>query len=178
MRILYKIVLTACFLTTATTAVAGPQVLGFEVGVSTVTQVKQALLSKGSVADNGMNKWSGGPMFTTDGSLYNIEGISNVLYIFDNQQKLAGVILTMGKNHFDPVFDVLAKKYPVVSQERPFVGNHYARFKAPDAIVEVVAPHMSFDMEVRYLRNDLLNRFTSQSNAEANAKKHTEEAAF
>jgi hypothetical protein len=178
MRLIRKFALAACLLTTATIAVAGPQVLGFEVGVSTLTEVKQALSPKGSVADHGTNKFSGGPMLTTDGSLYNIEGVSKVLYIFDNQQKLDGVIMTMDQNRFDAVFDVLAKKYPVISQERPFVGNHSGRFKATGAIVEIDAPHLSFEMEVRYLDNALLSRFTAQSKSDAQAKKRTEEAAF
>jgi hypothetical protein len=73
---------------------------------------------------------------------------------------------------------VLADKYKVRSKERPFVGNKFAKFDSPNGIVELSAPHMSFDMQVRYLRNDLVKKFAEQSKAESEAKKKREAEKF
>ena len=40
------------------------------------------------------------------------------------------------------------------------------------------APHLNFDMEVRYVRKDLMQKFNTQSQAEADAKKKQESAKF
>ena len=157
---------------------AGTPVLGFEISVSTADQIKSTLSKQTKVIDNGLNKFTSGPMLKTDGTSYEIEGLRSVLYVFDDQKKLAGVIMDMNKGRFDAVFKALSAKYKVASQQRPFVGNQFARFKTQDSIIEVDAPHMSFDMEVRYVRHDLMQKFNSQSAAEDEAKKKREAAKF
>jgi hypothetical protein len=159
-------------------AQAGTPVLGFEVGVSTVDQVTATLAKNTKVTNEGVNKWSAGPMLKTDGTSYEIEGLNSVQYIFDDQKKLMGVLMNMGKDRFDTVFQFLSGKYKVQTQQRPFVGNQFARFKTPDSVIEIDAPHMSFQMEVRYLRNDLLQKFNTQSQAEAATKKKNETSKF
>ena len=157
---------------------AGTQVLGFEIEASTLEQVNTSLSKQTKVIDNGINKFSAGTMLRTNGSSYEIEGLNDVLYIFDDQQKLAGVIMNMNKNRFDTVYQAVSKKYKVASQNRPFVGNQFARFKTPDSTIEIDAPHLSFEMEVRYIRKDFLQKFNSQSTAEAESKKKREASNF
>lgn len=165
-------------LSTTALAHAGTQVLGFEIGATTVDQFKQDLSAKTKLEASGTNKYSGGQMFKTDGAAYDIDGLTSVLYIFDQQQKLAGVIMDMGKSRFDAVFQFLSANYKVVAQQRPFVGDQYARFRPSDAVIELDAPHLGFNMEVRYLRNDLMQKFNAQSEAEAAAKKKSEASKF
>ncbi len=157
---------------------AGTQALGFEIGVSSIDQVKSALAKQTKVNDVGTNKFTTGPMLKTDGTSYEIEGLNEVLYIFDDQKKLAAVIMDMNKAKFDSVFQALSGKYKVSSQQRPFVGNQFARFKTQDSVIEMDAPHLGFQMDVRYIRNDLMQKFNSQSAAEAETKKKREAAKF
>lgn len=157
---------------------AGTQALGFEIGTSTIDQVKSTLAKKSKVTDNGTNKFTMGPMLKTDGSSYEIEGLNEVLYIFDDQKKLAGIIMNMNKARFGTIFQLLSAKYKVTSQQRPFVGNQFARFKTQDSVIEMDAPHLGFVMEVRYIRNDLMQKFNSQSAAEADTKRNREAAKF
>ncbi len=178
MKHIVQLALVAISLVFGTAANAGTQALGFEIGASTVDQVKSFLAKQTKVSDSGINKFSAGPMLKTDGSSYEIEGLAEVLYIFDDQKKLAGVIMNMSKDRFDAVFKALSTKYKVLSQQRPFVGNQFARFKTQNSVVEMDAPHLGFDMEVRYIRNDLMQKFNSQSSAEAEAKKKSEAAKF
>jgi hypothetical protein len=117
-------------------------------------------------------------MIKTDGKSYDIESLSSVLYIFDGQNKLAGVIMSMEKSRFDSIFQFLNSKYKITNQQRPFVGNQYARFKPADAFIDLDAPHLGFEMEARYIRNDLMQKFNKQSQAEAAAKKKSESSKF
>jgi len=117
-------------------------------------------------------------MLKTKGTSYEIDGLNEVLYIFDEKKILAGVIMGMNKARFDAIFQFLSSKYQVTSQERPFVGNQFARFKPSDSFIDVDAPHLSFTMEIRYVRNDLMQKFNAQSEAEAVAKKKSEASKF
>jgi hypothetical protein len=159
-------------------AFAGTQVLGFEIGISTVDQVRSTLAKQTKIKGEDVNKWTGGPQFITDGSPFEIRGLKNVQYIFDEQKKLTAIIMTMGKDSFDSVYKAVSAKYKVVSQERPFVGNQYAKLKSQDSIIEIDAPHMGFEMEVRYIRDDLIKKFNEQSSAEEQAKKKKEASKF
>lgn len=159
-------------------ASAGTKVLGVEIGVTTVDQLKQDLSKKTKLEDRGANKFTGGPMYKTDGASYEIEGLTEVLYIFDDQMRLSGVLMQMNKERFDAVFQFLSGKYKVAAQQRPFVGSQFARFRPADAFIEMDAPHLGFNMEVRYIRNDLMQRFNAQSEAETAAKKKSEASKF
>jgi hypothetical protein len=159
-------------------AQAGTQALGFEIGVSTVEQISDSLSKQANVEDTGINKYSQGPMLKTDGNSYEIDGLNSVVYIFDRQNKLAGILMDMNKNRFDAVFKALSGKYKVSTQKRPFVGDQFARFKTKDTIIEIDAPHLSFEMQVRYIRNDLMQKFNTQSAREAEEKKKREAEKF
>lgn len=159
-------------------AFAQVQVLGFEIGSTTSQQLKTKLASQTRVEDNGTNKFSGGRQFKTDGTGYGIDTLTEVVYIFDPQDKLAGVLMGMGKDRFDDVFNALSAKYKVSSQQRPFVGNKSARFNAKGAVIELDAPHMSFTMSARYIREDLMKKFLTESQAETQQKKAAERSQF
>lgn len=159
-------------------AIAGTQVLGAEIGVTTSEQLRRTLSSNTAIQDRGVNQYSGGRMLATDGSSYDIQGLSAVLYIFDAQGKLAGVIMDMDKERFASIYQLLRQKYKVRSERRPFVGDQYARFKPADATIELDAPHLSFTMKVRYLRNDLLQKFNADISEEEAEKKKSEAEKF
>jgi hypothetical protein len=171
-------VLILSALSLMTIVYAGTPVLGFEIGTSTAHQVSTTLAAQTTVIDHGVNKWSGGQMLKTNGSSYDIDGLQSVLYIFDEGNLLSGVVMTMDKSRFDSIYQFLAAKYKVQTQQRPFVGDQFARFKTTDGVVEVDAPHMSFEMDVRYLRKDLVQKFNRQSQAEASAKRQREASKF
>lgn len=162
----------------ALTAHAGTPVLGFEIGVTTADQLQHALAGKTAVEPAGTNKFTGGPMFRTSGASYDIDSLESVTYIFDQDRRLAGVLMNMGNHRFDAIYKLLTAKYKVAAQQRPFVGDQYALFKPGDAVIELDAPHLSFEMQVRYLRNDLLSRAEAQTRAEATARKKAEAAKF
>ncbi len=161
-----------------THAMAQVQVLGVEVGTSTVEQVKAQAGKVTRVTDAGMNKWSAGPMLRSNGNGYGIDGLSEVLYIFDKTGVLAAVVMTLGKDRFDEILGFVSGKYKTVSKQVPFVGDKYVRLKAKGVTIELDAPHLSFQMEARYLRDDFLQRFNASSDAETQEKKSSERGKF
>jgi len=160
------------------TATAGTQVIGVEIGVTTPEQLSQSLAGKAKLQSKGVNKFSGGAMYATGGEGYGIEGLSEVTYIFDGEKKLAAVLMDLDKSRFDAINKALTAKYKATAQQRPFVGDQYMRFQTADSVVELTAPHMSFSMTANYIRNDLMQRVKTQSKAEQEEKTRAEASKF
>jgi hypothetical protein len=161
-----------------TLALAQVQVLGFEIGVASTADVKRQLAKQTRVTDAGLNQFSSGPMLRTDGAGYEIESLNDVVYIFDADQKLAAVIMKMGKHRFNDIFGIVSSKHRLKTQQRPFVGDQFAQFTAPNAVIELDAPHLGFSLEVRYIRQDLFEKFNAQVQQEAQQKRMTEKGRF
>lgn len=168
----------AATLLALSTANAGTQVIGVEIGVTTPEQLTQSLAGKAKLQSKGVNKFSGGAMYATTGDGYGVDGLTEVTYIFDGQKKLAAVLMDLDKSRFDAINKALTAKYKATAQQRPFVGDQYMRFQTADAVVELNAPHMSFAMTAYYIRNDLMQRFKTQSKAEQEEKTRAEASKF
>lgn len=70
------------------------------------------------------------------------------------------------------VYSNLAAKYKrVAGGAPPAVGNGYARFEASDAVIELRAPHMSFEFEVEYMTREVYTRWQASE-----AQRRQEEA--
>lgn len=176
MRFLKHILVTLAFIPAL--SIAQVPVLGFEIGTSTQQQIKSKLGKQTKIQDAGTNKYTGGVQFKTDGKGYDIDTLSEVFYIFDKNQKLAGVLMDMSNARFDDIFSILSGKYKTTESQRPFVGNKYARFKANGVSIEIDAPHMSFVMQVRYIRDDLYQQFNTQTAQETQQKQASEKSKF
>jgi hypothetical protein len=162
----------------ATTATAGTKVLGVEIGSSTYDQVRSALAEKGRVTDIGSNRWTGGAMLEADAAAFDIDGLRKVIYIFDPQGRLQCVQMQMRKDDFDAVYQALIAKYRVTTDERPFVGNKFARFTTDDAVIELDAPHLSFEMNAAYMKKEFAAAYQRQSSEAAAEKKKRQAAQF
>lgn len=157
---------------------AGTQMLGFEIGVSTLEQVTSTLQKKTKVKDLGLNKYSLGAVLRTDGSSYDIEGLDSVFYVFDAQKKLVMVTMIISNSRFDDIYQALSNKYKVSTKQLPFVGDKLVRFDSPDSMIEMSAPHMSSETTITYVRHDLEKKISAQLEAEASAKKKSDAAKF
>lgn len=80
------------------------------------------------------------------------------------------------KRRFDEVASLLAEKYKLTKKVRPQVGDRYAKFTAPDTVIEIDAPHLSFDMEVRYMTNNFVKAFNSVVSTNATEQRSTEKS--
>ena len=152
-------------------AFAGTKALGFEIGVSTLEEVTANLKAQTRVEDAGINSYSSGRMLRTSGAGFSIDGLQRVTFVFDDKNKLAAILMMIGKHRFDPVLKSLSTKYKVSSKQIPLVGNKFASFKTSDSVIELDAPHLSSEMELRYVKIELMNKFVRQSQQEKNEKK-------
>jgi hypothetical protein len=151
--------------------------LGLELGVASIEQVK-ARLGNSPVENTGINAYSNGPMLEGNGNGLDIEGLQKILFIFDSKNKLAGVVMTMADHHFDEVYQYLASKYPVNTRQIPHVGDRYVRMRQGASLVEISDPHMSFEMEVRYLTNTFQATFKQRSAEEEKQRRQTQSNKF
>lgn len=152
--------------------------VGQELGVATYAQVKQQVGGKTDLSDVGTNKFSGGKMLQGNGSGLGMEGLSEVTFIFDPADKLAGVMMTLPKDSFKPTLKALSAKYKLVDSVVPFVGNASAKLKQGDSIIKLDAPHLSFEMQVLYLTNSLNQAFQQQSSSERATKEKRQADMF
>lgn len=161
--------------------------LGLELGVATLAQVQKEVGTKTKLIESGTNKFINGKMLSGSGSGLNIDGLSKITFIFDQNDVLSGVLMTLPKREgmndlqnggFKKLTKTLSAKYKQVEKRDPFVGDAYARYTQGNSVVELDAPHMSFDMNLHYVTNDLLAKFNKQSAEERSAKDRSQAAKF
>jgi|CXWL01.1.fsa_nt_gi hypothetical protein len=165
-------------ITPQTVFAANAAPLGQELGVATYAQVKQQVGGKADLSDVGTNKFSGGRMLQGNGDGLGMAGLSEVTFIFDHADTLAGVMMTLPKDSFKPTLKALSAKYKLVDSVVPFVGNASAKLKQGDSIIKLDAPHLSFEMQVLYLTNSLNQAFQQQSSSERTAKEKRQADMF
>lgn len=152
--------------------------LGLELGVATYAQVKQQVGGKTSLSDAGTNKYSGGKMLKGNGDGLGIDGLSELTFVFDSSDKLAAVLMTLPKDSFQQTLNALSKKYKLVEKQVPFVGNASAKLQQGDSVIEMSAPHLSFEMSVQYLTKSLKQSYTQQASNERAVKEKRQADQF
>ncbi|TLM73182.1 hypothetical protein ACONUD_07470 [Microbulbifer harenosus] len=126
------------------------------------------------VSHTGTNKYSNGNMYSIPVSGIDFEGLQEVTAIFSRDGKLIGVLTKLPKRKFDYLNKVIAGKYRLVNQQIPFVGNKSATYRDGATEIMLEAPHMSFEMSMNYINDELMRAFNSQSEAEARQKERNE----
>lgn len=149
-HLVLSFVLMASMPAMAQTNAATVAPLGFAVGKATLKEVKAGVPGGAKLSNEGTNRYSKGPMFKAQGRAFDIEGLQDVWFVFDEREALVAVQMTMAKSGFERVYQNLAGKYRLVSKDTPFVGNKSACFQQGDIVIELEAPHMSFEMTVTY----------------------------
>ncbi len=152
--------------------------LGYELGIATYTQVKQQVGGRTSLSDAGINKYSGGKMLQGDGEGLEIEGLSEITFIFDQSDKLAAVLMTLPKDSFKKTLNALSGKYKLIAKQVPFVGDASAKLQQGDSVIDISSPHMSFQMTVSYFTKSLKQAFTQQANSERSTKEKRQAEQF
>lgn len=131
---------------------------GLELGVATRGQVEQAFKGK-PLSTLGENAASGGAMLVAEQPGIGPEGLKKILFVFDKQDRLVGLQMTLPKDfhgkNVSGIANDLARKYVQKSRNLPQVGNGAARFERGRSAVVVEAPHLSFEFTVTYLTEGL-----------------------
>ena len=157
-----KKLMVAILLSTSLSVLADPSPFGLEIGKATIEDVK----AKYKLTHTGTNKYSKGDMYTIDTSQINFDGLKDVTLIFSQDDVLLAVLTTLPKTKFESLMNGLGGKYKLVSKQIPFVGNKSAKFLDGNTEITLDSPHLSFQMSMNYINNELLKAFTKQSSLE------------
>lgn len=172
LKILRALCFTAAALLVATTARADVTAFGFTLGATAYSEVQK----RGETT--GINLYSQGPMLTLRPGEVELDGLQEFTLIFDDQHKLAAMVLTLGKHRFDAVHGHLRGRYAVRESQIPFVGDRYVRYGAPGATIELNAPHLSFEMTLIYQRDDFRKAFRDHQAKQREEKRRREASQF
>ena len=149
---------------------AEPSPFGLEIYKSTYKNIK----NKYPGFDKGVNLYSNGKMYSINCNNIDIKGIKSILTIFNTNDLLVGVIVKFQRYRYADLLSSLKEKYNLIENHSPFVGNKYAKFMSGETIVTIDSEHMSFDLEVSYIHNELEKMFITQSKKQEEQRKRNE----
>ncbi len=150
---------------------AGTAVVGFEIGVSTETQVRESILSQNMTITEYPNATSfGGSTFGTTGTAYGIATLSEILISFDEKNVLGLVSMWVDASRYDSMVELLAGKYKLTEKHDLEDGSRCAHFDSGDSLVEVIAAYGNPEVSIHYVRKDIKEK------TDARAKQAKEDA--
>lgn len=162
----------ASLLLLATTAVfAVPAPFGLEIGKATLADAEKMY----SIEKLGNAEYSKGVIYKVAVNQFDFEGLKELLLTFDENGLLTTVIATLPKTQFNSLHDSLSKKYQVVSEKNPFVGDKQIDYVNGSTRIFLVAPHLNFDAQLMFIDKELAASIITQEKAEAAAKKKSQE---
>lgn len=124
--------------------------LGVEVGYANLEGVKAKFSGITKLENDGINKYSGGPMLSSNGDGVGLDGLSNLTFIFGKDNVLAAVLMILPKNPTD-VFAKLSGKYQVVDNKiDQFMNYGTAKLEKGETVVVIESTHLSSVMGVVY----------------------------
>jgi hypothetical protein len=149
---------------------AEPEPLGIKIKETDINYIK----SKYTFTNKGINAYSKGQMLDLEPGQFQLQGLKDVRLIFGEDNKVLAVLTVIKKDRFDDLLNMLSSKYYLISKEVPFVGNKNASFKDDNTKITLSAPHLSFDLNLDYIHNDLRKAFIEQSEEEKQKKAQEE----
>lgn len=153
---------------------ADPAPFGLELGKAT----EKDLINKFSASLIGLNLYSKGNMYKVPTSELELRGLKSAIFIFDDNKKLAAVLLNLPKHRFDSLMNSLASKYHLKNKTIPFVGTKEAVFTDGDTEITMLAEHLSFDMSLNYLTNTFYRNVKKQRVKKRQEEKNKESSAL
>ena len=148
-----------------------PSPFGITINESTLADIKQ----KYSIKDAGINKYSEGEMYDLDPKQIKFDGVQSAKIIMSKDNKILALLTEMNKKNYDRLFSMLSKKYKLVSNKNPFVGDKEAEFIDGDTKITLIAKHMDFQMHLQYVHKDF-DDFVAEACLKERAEKEKNEA--
>ena len=127
---------------------ADPTVFGLEMGKTT----EKDFQGKYKAKRVGTSKWNDGSIYEISPGEIDFRGLEKALAIFSPDGALHLFEMQLHKDHFDYLKGILDEKYKVNQSKVPSVGNKYVQYVDGLTVIEINAPHLSFDMRVTYSR--------------------------
>lgn len=126
----------------ATTVFAEPAPFGLEIGKATVADAEKMyrIEKLGTNKDNNGNAYN---VYNVAVNKVDFDGLKELKITFNEKGVLTCVYATLPNTQFKSIHQSLAKKYKVVRQEIPFVGDSSAEYVNGSTVVLLDAPHLS-----------------------------------
>ena len=147
--------------------------LGLELGKATCTEASRKL--QGARPD-GTSAWARGPILQLPAGAGDLQGLKGGLIVCVDKDRVVaiGLDFDQGGNAVVLTANQLDTKYQQVRRNLPLVGNGFAQWKAANGIVEIDAPHLSFDFQLRYWASgarETYSKFLAEQQRQKEAKK-------
>lgn len=138
---------------------------GMQIGQSTLTEISSDFKGR----RGGLSQWTQGPIYHFEASAIELAGLTKAVAIFDTDEKIVGLILTLRKDRFDSLNAMAKESYQLKSSKLPFVGDKKVSYLDGDTAIDLISPHMSFEMDMLFIDRRLSEAFETGF---ANQKEH------
>lgn len=142
-------------------AFAEPSIFGMEIGSMTESQLQ----SQYKVKPSGTNRYTQGNMYSVPVESIDFDGLKSLQITFSKEGTLLVVLTKLPKTKFDYINGMLKKKYTLVSETIPFVGNKEVVYRESETLILLLAPHLSSEMTMIYTNEALYNEVQRQRDA-------------
>lgn len=150
---------------------ANPVPFGLEIHKTTLKEAQE----KYTLIENGINYYSGGPMYLIKKDELEIDDLKKVTLIFSEDTKvLLYVCAEFNQNKFESLYKNLSKKYKLLYEELPRIGNKFAKYENDQTIIKLSAHHMSFDLQLTYIYNEF-DKYVTERDKKDKAEKNEKE---
>jgi hypothetical protein len=158
------------FIITCSISFSEPSPFGMEINKSTYEEIR----NKYSGTNCGINKYSNGKMYKINCCQIEVDGIKEIVAIFDKNDKLMAITAVFNKTEYNSLVNSLSNKYQLMFKKDAFVGSKVSRFQSDNTLIEIKAPHMSFSLTLAYMHKSFEELFLYQVNKDFKQKKQKE----
>ena len=129
--------------------------LGFTLGPTTPAEVRQTL-PRDMIKSIHPDPETRGPRVTINPAVFAFDGLEEAVLVFDADQHLAMVLLTIAKRRFRDVLADLRAKYSVAREHIDnFMQSGEAWFRSGDDWIYFNAPHLSLPLKLFYATDEM-----------------------
>lgn len=139
----------------AGTALAGTTVMGSELGKDTRIEIEEKVKAKNAtVTDGKALPFTTGNTMVVKGDAFDVSGLTEVHFGFDQNATLGFVGMLMDPARFDATDQILRSKYEFLEAHGAPGANRCAHFASEDAIIDLILD-AGAPLQLLYVRKDL-----------------------
>ncbi|WP_425628634.1 hypothetical protein [Vibrio neptunius] len=142
-------------------AFAEPSIFGMEIGSMTESQLQ----SQYKVEPFGTNRYTQGNMYSVPVESIDFDGLKSLEVMFSKEGTLLAVLAKLPQTKFDYINGLLKKKYKLVQENIPYVGNKEVLYRESETLIFLDAPHLSSEMTMIYTNEAGHNDMVKQRDA-------------
>lgn len=166
-----KHILASLLFLATITVFADPAPFGLEIGKASVADAEKMY----SIEKSGNAEYHEGVVYKVAVNQVAFEGLKELTLVFNEKNVLEAVIATLPNSQFESLHESLSKKYKVIGEKNPYVGDKQMDYVNGSTRISLTAKHLSFNMNMIYMHKDLLSALIAQEKEEEASKKKSQE---